>query len=525
MPRSVAEAVKDPQFLAAPVPQQMAYLSAIDPEFKLGKPEQQLAYLNHITGKPAPTTSENSAEKANTWKPNAGFTPGNMAGQAWEGLKQMGGAAVGAAKDALDPRIPVIQGPDSLLHKYVTGPAEVEQQKARTAKTPLESLGHSAAEAIPIVGPWAASLGEQAGTGDVGGAVAKGAAQAAATEAIPRVGEAARATREFVGEKIHTPEGELKPIAKKAAQSAGVLAGGAAGGATTIPGAGLGGAYLGREYGPSLLNKAFPKPTPPEMPVISPAPFELTPPPSEREAPIQQPLPMGQPETVGPFESPKPRASMGKLEDLIAHEGAGMPRLEPNVPIGQQPRSVGAAAPTPMQIPPRAGVIPNMPLGSRVATPISEEFGPMAKRQGEMPRILTEEPARQMGGGPLRPDVSLREQPKTMEAPVRSEQSRLEEKYPDKADRQMVHANGEEMVDAIGHDPETMKAVHDLTNPDVRQAMINSGEDMGQQMINNRKASGDISRQDAFRKLLGKGLTPREIVKLAKQPIEDAVSK
>jgi hypothetical protein len=138
-------------------------------------------------------------------------------------------------------------------------------------------------------------------------------------------------------------------------------------------------------------------------------------------------------------------------------------------------------------------------------------------RAGEFPKSLTEEPARQMGGGPLRPGVSLREQPNFSEAPVRSEQARLEEKFPDKADRQMVHANGEEMVDAVGNDPDTMKAVHDLTNPDVRQAMINSGEDMGQQMINNRKASGDVSRQDAFKKLLAKGYTPKDIVNLAKK--------
>lgn len=496
MPGSVAEAVKDPQFLAAPVPQQMAYLSAIDPEFKSGKPEQQLAYLNHITGKAAPTTSENSAEKANTWKPDAGFTPGNMAGQAWEGLKQMGSAAVGAAKDALDPRIPVIQGPDSLLHKYVTGPAEVEQQKARTAKTPLESLGHSAAEAIPIVGPWAASLGEQAGTGDVGGAVAKGAAQAAATEAIPRVGEAARATREFVGEKIHTPEGELKPMAKKAAQSAGVLAGGAAGGATTIPGAGLGGAYLGREYGPSLLNKAFPKPTPPEMPVISAAPFELTPPPSEREAPIQQPLPMGQPETVGPFESPKPRASMGKLEDLIAHEGAGMPRLEPNVPIGQQRMG-----------PPQPKVMPS--VGQNVSDAVNAS--------------TEQEAVRPLSAGPQK-NMSLREiaqagpptEPVTHRAVVTHEGKTFG----------MEAANGRKIYEATKDDPALAKANHDLTLGQLRQAFMNAGGDVntvgqeGQRFKVGK--SGNTERAQMFDWMLDHGVDAKDIPKLAKQSLEPA---
>lgn len=213
------------------------------------------------------------------------------------------------------------------------------------------------------------------------------------------------------------------------------------------------------------------------------------------------------------------KAPIARMGDLI-ERGAGTQPLEPNVPLRSQPRSVGAAStfdlPPSMATPPRAGVIPKVPLGSSVATPISEEFGPMAKRTEGIPRMVTEEPLRQMGAPPLRPNVSLREQPTTAETPIRSEQARLEEKYPDKAARQMVHANGEEMVDAIGNDKNTMKAIHDLTNPDVRQAMINSGEDMGQKMINNRKASGDISRQQAFKKLLSKGHSPQDIVKLAK---------
>lgn len=256
------------------------------------------------------------------------------------------------------------------------------------------------------------------------------------------------------------------------------------------------------------IQQSFPKVG--EIPQGTTEPFKLTPLEGEREAPVQTQMELPQVQ--------KPPT----LRDLQRgiEESAGWKPLEPNVPIGAQPRSLGAGVIPPEQIPPRVATLPNVPLGSRVAVPISEEFGPMGKRSGEFSRVLTEEPARQAGGPPLRPNVSLREQPKTAEAPVRSEQARLEEKYPDKADRQMVHSNGEQIVDAIGNDPETMKAVHDLTNPDVRQAMINSGEDMGQTSIGNRKATGNqVTRQDAFNRLLQKGLTPKQIVKLARQPI------
>jgi hypothetical protein len=200
MPGSVQEAVKDPDFLKAPVTQQMAYLSAIDPDFKAGKPEDQLAYLNHVTGKQAPTSAANTAETAPGAKQpkNYGFTGGNLLRNFGSGLGEMASGAYHFGKDLVDPHVNVVEGNDSLLHKYVTGPAEIEQQKARTAKTPYESFGHSVAEAIPLVGPWAASIGEQAATGDVGGATAKGLAQVGAAKALPYLPKVGEHVKNFV---------------------------------------------------------------------------------------------------------------------------------------------------------------------------------------------------------------------------------------------------------------------------------------------------------------------------------------
>jgi hypothetical protein len=206
-------------------------------------------------------------------------------------------------------------------------------------------------------------------------------------------------------------------------------------------------------------------------------------------------------------------------------EALGYRPLEPGVPLRAQPRSVGAASvldlPVPAAAQPRPGPTLKPPLGSRVAVPIGEEFGPITKREGEFPVATIEEPARQMGAPPLEQKVPLKEQVKPNPAAPPSRQATLEERFPDKAQRQMVHANGERMVQAIGKDRELMDDVHDLTNADVRQALINSGENMGQMSIGNRKAMGSsqMTRQAAFELMLDKGLTPKEIVELAKKPL------
>jgi hypothetical protein len=99
------------------------------------------------------------------------------------------------------------------------------------------------------------------------------------------------------------------------------------------------------------------------------------------------------------------------------------------------------------------------------------------------------------------------------------EQDPLKLKYPDPAQRQMVRANGERIVQAIGDDKETMDAVHGLTRVDLRQALINDGVDMGQRTVSNSKFAGEgsITREDAFNQLLARGHSPQDIVKLAKK--------
>jgi hypothetical protein len=91
-------------------------------------------------------------------------------------------------------------------------------------------------------------------------------------------------------------------------------------------------------------------------------------------------------------------------------------------------------------------------------------------------------------------------------------------KYPDPAQRQMVRANGERIVQAVGDDQDLMKQVHDLTRVDLRQAAINHGIDMGQTTVSNAKLAGEgsITRENMFNTLLDRGLSPRDIVTLSK---------
>ena len=279
------------------------------------------------------------------------------------------------------------------------------------------------------------------------------------------------------------------------------------------------------------------------IPAVGEAPFELTAPEEGRETAVQQtlgfpkveegaPTSAGEQGQSGRMPSVREPGRVGpplqRLGELI-EQAAGTKPLEPAISLrNQMPQSVGAAA----EGFPAVGDVPPKNMGGPVTfrrEPIAKtipglEEGPLRAQAPEgLPAVATEEPARQMGAPPLQPAVPLREQLKPTGMEPASKQLTLEQKYPDREVRQLVHANGEDIVQAAGNDRETLKAIHDLKNPDVRQALINSGEDMGQVSIGNRKAMGEsqLSRQDAFKRLLAKGLTPRQIVDLAKQEMSE----
>ena len=93
----------------------------------------------------------------------------------------------------------------ALARKYVTDPAVAEWDKGNEAGG-LPGIGHKIAAMLPLVGPYAAQLGEQAGTGDVGGAGANAVGTALAGELAPKVaeksGELVKAGAKKLGEPL-----------------------------------------------------------------------------------------------------------------------------------------------------------------------------------------------------------------------------------------------------------------------------------------------------------------------------------
>lgn len=265
-----------------------------------------------------------------------------------------------------------------------------------------------------------------------------------------------------------------------------------------------------------------PEPTP-EPAVVSNEPFRLAqqegPLPKQGELPLEFPnaqkleVKPGEPYNATPARGNR-IPTMQDLTRLIEQEGAGAKPLQRNVPIGQQ-------------VPAKFPEVGQVPLGNRVALDVRDLGEQRINAPEKMPTIPQEEVGRNMGAPPLQSNRPLREQfkPDAEAMANQSEQARLEEKYPDKALRQFAHSIGEDMVDTIGDDPELLRAAHDLRNPDVRQAAINGGMDMVREdgspiMVNDRKASGDMSRRKVFAELLKRGFTPRQIVEMGQEEFE-----
>lgn len=122
--------------------------------------------------------------------PYMGFDPSNIAKNVWQGAKGLFGGIGSIVSDAVSNPNWVTGTPErpSTLEKFAMQPMEHETEKAGEGFAKGDTLpayGHVLASAIPFAGPWAASLGEQAGSGDVGGA----AGEVAGTTLVPYYGK------------------------------------------------------------------------------------------------------------------------------------------------------------------------------------------------------------------------------------------------------------------------------------------------------------------------------------------------
>jgi hypothetical protein len=232
------DVLHDKDFLELQPHEQKSYLSSVDPDFKALSPAEQDAYhtsvvlpavRQHSNTLNQPGGKYDKIQQAMPTTPDSyGFTAGNIAKNAWQGVKDVGGFAKDLATDISNPKKPLFfggaeSGPEeSTFHKYLIAPSERESEKAQQGgQGVIGSVGHSVAAAIPGVGPWVAGLAEQAGTGDVGGAAGKAAGQivagklgehvgggaaGAVADAIPKV---AKVAGEVAGSRSLTPIRDL----------------------------------------------------------------------------------------------------------------------------------------------------------------------------------------------------------------------------------------------------------------------------------------------------------------------------
>ena len=125
-------------------------------------------------------------------------------------------------------------------------PQAAEMAKARTAPTGPESVAHTVAGSVPLVGPLVSGLAEQAGTGDIAGAITKGAAYAAlpkVAEDLPKVTEGpAFPTATAAANKIVRGTGKAADKVLKNPELAGTVIGAATG-------HGLASVYVGSKLG------------------------------------------------------------------------------------------------------------------------------------------------------------------------------------------------------------------------------------------------------------------------------------
>ncbi len=238
---------------------------------------------------------------------------------------------------------------------------------------------------------------------------------------------------------------------------------------------------------------------------------------------------------------------------------ARTPEVEANAaPTPPTPASAPVAGP-----PPPAAPLSNRQIGSRIEQGVKEAAGttpgqpiyPRAARGtvgaqtvGEQPSIeiagpriqtpsrnetLTEAMKNRVpGSNPLEAKMPLEEQPIS---PARTPAQPAEETvHP--MDRQFIHVNGSRLLEQIADKPGLRDPLLDLEGNQLREVLRKSGEDMTQIQSVGKSAGkaargGTISdptnltRQEAFDRLLDKGYTPEQILKEAGQRSKPAATR
>lgn len=114
--------------------------------------------------------------------------------------------------------------------------------------------------AVPLIGPTAVSMSDDARAGNYADALATGAGALAGAGMASQIKPGLKAAKAEAVDALRTPEGKLTPFAKGAARVVGAGITGAVGHAAGLPEAGL----IGAVYGPSVADSILPDrpPTP-----------------------------------------------------------------------------------------------------------------------------------------------------------------------------------------------------------------------------------------------------------------------
>jgi hypothetical protein len=441
-----------------------------------------------------PVVSRSSGASESTIPANYGFTPINMLGQAGEGLFELGKGVYGMGKDILFP-----EGNTEgerlrfLGNKYIVDPAKAENRKAQNAASPWESVGHSVAAAIPVVGPWAASLGEQAGTGDIGGALAKGGTQTLAAEFAPRfagsaVGKTVRMGRgvlniaralEEAGRTEPTapaPEVQSNPFSEErvAARKANAPAE-----ASRFKGT------MDARRAAAKANYDASIPTVPAMAIETPTPIRSN--------------PFAQPAQRFPFAASEPPPSVRTAFKVEVPGTVQNPGVLANGGGVRVPEPKLLPAPGRFAVPAEAESL--APFGRPKPTSTNKLVESIANKV-----VGVEEPPKAPAGKPLwagpkaeqpgfagpkeTPHEGFKGSPKANENP-------FERSYESEEARKAAHADAYRQWEKLGR-------------VELRQALIDSGENMGDRIISDAKGLGPgaLSRREAIQILTRKGIVP-----------------
>lgn len=435
-------------------------------------------------------------------------TATHLAGEGGKALTGLVGGAYGLGKDLLfsegaKPNGETAYGPGGLLgmttegfhpldraghllDKYVAKPFVAEQKKSQAAlagdpnhpvMNQLESFGHGLASVLPLIGPYASSMGEQAGTGDIEGT----AANVGTTLLAPKVAEGAIGAAGKVvkgGVKMGRGLYKMGDLADQITANNKTRVGTPEEVARLKAGAGV----------PRSVTK--PPIIPPD---VEPPVSQGTPAPKGPKGPKPGgPITMSSPE----IETPEARPIGGVSPEAQFQNSFGP---EEKLVKGQAEWDLGN----------KHGNFPPPPsetLPEQAPFSVPPDVMPSTRPQTPMQGILSEL-GKQTGVKELEPNVPLKDQvgkpgvePKAHRNPIEA-------------------ANGPRVWEHLKDDPKLAKEFHDLKNNDLAQALMNSGEDIGQARIGDKKTMGEgqIKRQDAIHRLMDKGLSPREIIDLAKK--------